>query len=216
MDLCLRGPEHDGQERDVGNVAEAGQLLQGFPGLDGQAAQLGHHEVHDVLGVPLGMDALEVPRPARMHMIEGEQPLVGERRNELHDEKRIATRLLMDQLRQRGGARWLAAQGLRHELPHVITGEGRQADHLHRRSRLTDRVEFAPERMGRINFVVPVGPDQHQMPHIRLSQHVCDEIQGGRVEPLQVVEKERQRMLRPGKHAEEAPEHKLKPASRVL
>jgi hypothetical protein len=45
-----------------------------------------------------------------MHMIEGEQPLVGERRNELHDEKRIATRLLVHEVRQRDSARWLAAQ----------------------------------------------------------------------------------------------------------
>ena len=79
-----------------------------------------------------------------------------------------------------------------------------------------DRVEFAHERMGRINFVVPVGSDQHQVPHIRLGQQVCDEVQGGRVEPLHVVEKERQRMLRPGEHAKEAPEHELKPAARVL
>src|SRR4029434_11268164 len=101
-------------------------------------------------GLPLGMGAREVARPARMPMIEGEQPLFGERSNELHDEKRIATRLRMDQVRQRGGARWLAAQRLRNQLTQVVTDQRRKGDLLHRRSRLTERVECAPERMGRL------------------------------------------------------------------
>jgi len=36
-------------------------------------------------------------------MIEAEQPLFGERRNELNGEKRIASRLLVRQSRQRSG-----------------------------------------------------------------------------------------------------------------
>ena len=42
------------------------------------------------------------------------------------------------------------------------------------------------------------------------------QIQRGRVEPLQIVEKERQRMLRPGEYAEEAPEDQVEAALRVL
>ena len=149
-------------------------------------------------------------------MIEGEQPLFRQRGNELNGEKWIAGRLRVHQLRERRGALRCAAQRIRNQLRQVVTEERRKGDLLHRRSRLTDRVEFAHERMGSTDFVVPVGTDQHQVPHIRLGQQVFDEIQAGRVEPLQIVEKERQRMLRPGENAKEAPEHELKPPSRVL
>ena len=44
----------------------------------------------------------------------------------LHREKRIAARLLVHQLRQRGGALWFAAQRIRNQAAHVVTGEGRK------------------------------------------------------------------------------------------
>jgi len=53
--------------------------------------------------VALGVEAIELPAPARRVMIEAEQPFFGERRNELNSEKRIAARLLVHQLSQRGG-----------------------------------------------------------------------------------------------------------------
>jgi hypothetical protein len=81
-------------ERDV---AEAGELLQRLLGLDGQAGQLPDHEVHHIVGVSLGVNAIELPAPARDVMIEAKQPLVGERRNELNGEKWIATCLLVHQ-----------------------------------------------------------------------------------------------------------------------
>ena len=55
-----------------------------------------------------------------------------------------------------------------------------------------------------------------QVPHIRLRQQVLDEVERRRVEPLQVVEEQRQRMLRPGEDADEPPEHQLEAALRVL
>ena len=69
-------------------------------------------------------------------MIEGEQSLFGERREELNGEKRIASRLLVHQLRQRGGALRFAAKRIRNQLSQVFTGEGRKDDLLHDRARL--------------------------------------------------------------------------------
>ncbi len=43
-----------------------------------------------------------------------------------------------------------------------------------------------------------------------------EQVERRRVEPLQIVEEERERMLRPGEDAEEAPEHQLEAALRVL
>ena len=55
-----------------------------------------------------------------------------------------------------------------------------------------------------------------QVLQIRLRQQILEQIERRRVEPLQVVEEERQRMLRPGEHADEPPEHQLETALRVL
>ena len=58
-------------------------------------------------------------------MVEREQPLVRKGGKELDDEERVARRFLVHQLRQRDGARRLAAKRIRNELTHVLTGEGR-------------------------------------------------------------------------------------------
>src|ERR1700688_213108 len=54
------------------------------------------------------------------------------------------------------------------------------------------------------------------MLHVRLGQQILQQLQRCRVEPLQIVEKQRQRVLRPGEHGEKAPENQLKAALRVM
>ena len=216
VDLRLRGPEDDRKQRDLGAVAEAGELLECRLRLDRQTAQFPNHELNDIAGVTLRVNAIEIPGPTPLAMIEDEQLFLRERRQKLNREKRIAAGLLMHQLRERRGARRFGMESIGKQPCHVVTGKGRKGNLVHRRSRLTDRVELAHERMGGTDFVVPVGPDQHQVAHVRLGQQVFDEIQGGRVEPLQVVEEQRQRMFRAREDSNEAPEHELKPALRVL
>jgi hypothetical protein len=58
--------------------------------------------------------------------------------------------------------------------------------------------------MGIIHFIVPVGADQQQVPHIRPSQQILQQIERCRVEPLQIVEKRRERMLRPREDADKS------------
>ena len=70
--------------------------------------------------------------------------------------------------------------------------------------------------MSGIDLVVPIGADQQQVPHIRLGQQILEQVERRRVEPLQIVEEQRQRMLRPREDADEAPEHQLETALRVL
>src|SRR6516162_5212724 len=61
------------------------------------------------------------------------------------------------------------------------------------------------------DFVVAIGTDQHEVPQI-WPQQVLQQIKRRRVEPLQVVEEERQWMVRSGKCANEAPTYELKTA----
>ena len=54
-----------------------------------------------------------------------------------------------------------------------------------------------------VDLVVPIGADQQQMLHVRLRQHILEQIERGGVEPLQIVEEERQRVLRTREDADE-------------
>src|ERR1700722_11785664 len=149
-------------------------------------------------------------------MIEGEQSLFGKRVKKLNREERIASGLLVHQLRQRRGARRLAAQRIRYQMPEVFTGKRRKRDLLYPSAGALDGVELAPQRMGGINLVIPISPNQHQMLHVRLSQQILQQVQRCRVEPLQIVEEQRQWVLRPGEHGEKAPENQMKAALRVM
>ena len=55
-----------------------------------------------------------------------------------------------------------------------------------------------------------------QVLQIRPGQQILEQIERRRVEPLQIVEEQRQRMFRPGEDADEAPEHQLETSLRVL
>ena len=70
MDLFLRNPAHNGERRDVRNVAEASELLQCVLRQSGQTLQLHNHQLRDVVGVALGADAGHIPVPGRDTHIE--------------------------------------------------------------------------------------------------------------------------------------------------
>jgi len=95
-------------------------------------------------------------------------------------------------------------------------GQRRQYDILYCRARSTDRNERARERVRSVDLVISIGADQQQVPDIRLRQEIFEQIERGGIEPLQVVEEERQRMLRARKDANEPPQHRLKAALRIL
>ena len=82
---------------------------------------------------------LDVPLPGCVSRVEREQSFLGQRREELDREERIASGLLVHQLRQRLGALRLAVQGIGDEPADIVEPEGRQHDLLHPRSGLADR-----------------------------------------------------------------------------
>ena len=97
-------------------------------------------------------------------MIEGEHSLFSEGGNELNREERIAAGLFVHQLREQRGAVRLAAKSVRHQLPHVFTGEGPKRDLRDLSTGGLYGVELPHQRMGRDrDFVVAIGTDQHQV-----------------------------------------------------
>ncbi|MCY1180820.1 hypothetical protein D9M73_212900 [compost metagenome] len=137
-------------------------------------------------------------------MIEGQQLLVGERLQKLDDEKWIAGRFVQHQLRQRLDARNVVMQRLGDQLLDVQLGQRCQRDLIDPAPRIANGLELARQRVRGVHLVAAVGAHQHQVAYIRAGQQVPKQVERCRVEPLQVVEKQRQRMVFPGKHTDKA------------
>ena len=120
------------------------------------------------------------------------------------------------QLSQGSRAPMLRMQGIREQPLHVVRHEGRKPDLPHPPPGIPDRREHPRERVRGTDLVVPVGADQQQVPHLRVRDKMLHQIKGRRVQPLQIVEEQRERVLRPGEHAEETPEHQLEASLLVL
>ncbi len=209
-------PVNQRQGGDPGDVAQAGELFQGFLGGHGQPLQPRDHEIRHVVGIALGANSIDVPLPGPRDWIEREQPLVGQRGEKLDREERIAAGLLLHQLRQRQRLLRLAMQGSGEEPADIVEPEGRQHDFLDPRSGSADRLERAQQRVRGADLVVPVGPDHQQMPDLRVRHQLLEEVERCRIEPLQIVEKQCERVLLAREYAQEAPEHQLEAVLRLL
>ena len=97
-----------------------------------------------------------------------------------------------------------------------VARERRQRDLLRLPLRPADGVKLAHQRMRGVNFVVAIGADQQQSAARPNGSEVLEQIERRRVEPLQIVKEQRQRMFGPGEDAEKAPEHQLEAALRLL
>ena len=76
-------------------MTRARQAFHGLLRLRGQPPQLPDHEIHYIVSVFLGADAIHVPLPSPRDCFEREQPFFGQRREELDSEERIAAGLLL-------------------------------------------------------------------------------------------------------------------------
>ena len=65
-----------------------------------------------------------------------------------------------------------------------------------RRSGFADRLQRPQQRVSGTDLVVPVGADQQQVPHLRVRDQMLEEVERCRIQPLQIVEEQRERMLR--------------------
>src|SRR5579863_414054 len=70
--------------------------------------------------------------------------------------------------------------------------------------------------MRRTDFVVAVGPDQQDVPYLRMRNQTLKEVERCRIQPLQIIKKESERMFWPGECSEETPEHQLETVLRLL
>src|SRR6202521_167182 len=80
----------------------------------------------------------------------------------------------------------------------------------------TDRLKSPQKRVRGSDLVVSIGPDQQQVPHLRVRDQVLEEVERRSIKPLQIVEEQRERVLLPREYAEKAPEYHLEAVLRVL
>ncbi len=148
-------------------------------------------------------------------MMEREQPLLCQRVQELHCKQGVARGLALHKAGERPHMIGRRMKRVRDELQQIVFGQRGQGDGTDNGAALPERGESFRQGM-RAHLFVAVGAYQQQMTHIARRQQVNQEIEGCRIEPLQVVEKQRQRMLRPGKNADEAPHDKVETPLRIL
>src|SRR5215468_2951595 len=133
----------------------------------------------------------------------------------LNSEKRIAVGLLVHQLCKWRGLICVDAERVCYQPTQVFGSQRAELDVLYPCGGF-NRFQRAHKRMRGRDLIIPVGADQQHVPHIRMSQQVLKQIERGRVEPLQIVEEERQGMFRSGKYSQEAAENELVASLSVL
>src|SRR5262249_13044447 len=123
---------------------------------------------------------------------------------------------LVNELSQRRSTLTFATNAIGDKLLQRGAVESRNPDMPHHRPGPADGLELANQGMGRIDLIVPVGANDQQMTHVRLGQQIFQQIERRGVQPLQIVEEQRERMLRPRKYTDESTEHELKASLRIL
>jgi hypothetical protein len=122
----------------------------------------------------------------------------------------------MHELRERLGNLSLAVNRVCYQLPNIVRPERSNHDFLHAPASLADRFQRPNQRMRRIDFIVPIGANQHQVLHLRLGNQVPDQSKGRSIHPLKIVEEQGERVFGSSEHTDEPPKHQLKALFPVL
>src|SRR3569833_542151 len=116
----------------------------------------------------------------------------------------------MDQLRKGSRPGRCTAQRMPDECREMIAVEGPQLDPSDFGCRVADCCEFSHQRMGRVDFVIAIGPDHQQVMQVGSDEQRFQQVERRGIGPLQIIEKEHERMLRAGEYPDEPPQGNLK------
>src|SRR5262249_10283924 len=108
-----------------------------------------------------------------------------------------------------------ATERVRNKISEVIGRQRRQLDILHP-SGCAERLQLTHERMRCSDLVVAEGADEQEIAKIGPAQQVFQKVERRCIEPLQVIEEQRQGMFRPSKDSDQPPKHHLEASLRVL
>ncbi len=149
---------------------------------------LARHEVDDVVGDRAPPDAVELPCPGAL--LEAEQALRVERAQELPHEERVALGPIEHHAGQRLDVVAGRGERVREQRDHVGEGERPQLELAERRACLLDLAERDAERVGRVDLVVAEGAQEEQVAALRIGGQDLEQLERGRIGPLQIVQEE--------------------------
>ncbi len=199
----------DGQHVDVEDVAHAGGVLQDPLGGRGQPAHALEHQLDHVVRDREPSDGGEVPAPASQRAVEGQQPVLMQRAQEVADEERVACGLGDHELGQLGAVVRAALQAIGEQLADVVGAERPERDAPDVELLGGELVEHHGQGMRGVDLAVAIGADQEQVVDTRVGHHELHQAEAGGVRPLQVVEEHDQRVLDAAQHLQEALEHEV-------
>src|ERR1700730_7995869 len=87
---------------------------------------------------------------------------------------------------------------------------------MHPHTGFAESLSLPQKRVRGTDLIVPVGPNQQQVPHLRVRHQMFKEVERCCIQPLQIVEEQGQRVVLAREHPEETPEHHLESVLRVL
>src|SRR5262245_38170945 len=96
----------------------------------------------------------------------------------------------------------------------IVMLERTKHDVRHDRTTLTNHGERPLQWVYRVDFVVPVRTYEEQVLRFGLDQDVFQELERRGIEPLQIVEKQRQRMLGTCEHSDQPAQGRLEASLR--
>ena len=210
-----------GPARDLGQHAEAPlradaraerqHLARGI----GQPAKPGDDQIDDVVGGDRRRNLGFVPDPPAAPAVERQDPLGGQRGQELLQEEGVAGGLLEQHRRQRTDLGRLQPQGLAEQRDDVVEPQRGQHHLVDGDAGLGQLLAHGPQQLRLAAAVVAVGADDQHMRRVPAGEQLAQQAQRGRIRPLQIVEKQRQRVLRASKRLDELAEHQLEAGLRL-
>ncbi len=215
IDRALCFVSNHAQGRDLSGVSETSKQFQSVHRPIRQALKLPDHEIHHIVGEALGLNARQVPVPCLPAAVERDEPFLGQYRDELDDEEGITSGFVLHQLREGLSVLALAAQRIGDQALDIVERQRCERDLGDAGWRSSDLIEGPHERVKRTHFVVAISADQQQVLYFRMSNEMLEKIECRRIQPLQIVEKQRKRVFPACEHGDESPEHHLEALLRL-
>ena len=104
-----------------------------------------------------------------------------------------------------------SSQGVAQQLVDVVYCERAEDDLINSRAGSAQILQLEHQRMCGADLIVAICADHQQVSRVGMEKEIFDERQRGRIEPLQVIDENDERVFRPREHADEPLEYGLKP-----
>jgi hypothetical protein len=166
-ELCRRTTRDHREGVEVQAAAEARGELERVLRWDREPLQLTRHQLTDVVGEALVADRGDVPLPRPLLRIEGDEPLLVQRAQELEREEGVTAGLFIDQPRERLDRLGAGVDRLGDERSDMGGGERREDDVGDDSAALPRLGQREQQRVRGADLVVAIGAESCRRPSAR-------------------------------------------------